>query len=234
MTRRIAIPPCRVLADSREPHPDAGDHDDALFHPWHVAKNERIALPTDRVTLCEGDYSLPGFARWKPLDDAGEWRGEQWAVIERKSLNDAISTVVGGGTDALGEATANRDRFSEELTRMRDYAFRAIVIEGAPSCERCAVLDSRRNPHCVNCESSKPTRRFSAGSVLSSYAVFAVRFGVQVWWAGSRAGAEWYVGTVLARIWDEYVGGPACKKAIERGDVMPWIGRGKVEKSEAA
>lgn len=205
---RASLPPLVILQDSREPHADAGDHEDALFHPWRVERGERVDVKTERVTLREGDYSLPGLALWKPID-GDTWQGSPLAVIERKSLSDAISTVVGGGVNALGEATANRDRFAEELGRMRDYAFRCIVIEGSPA-------DVQR-------EAAKPGRRFNAVSVLSSYAIFAARFGVQVWWAGSRVGAEWYVGTVLARIWDEHVGGSASKRARERGDNMPWI-----------
>jgi hypothetical protein len=201
-----------ILCDSREPSLDAGDHPDALFHPWLIRKRERVALATERVTMREGDYSIRDLALWKPLNDDGPWRGEPLVVLERKSLSDAISTVVGSREDSCGDTAANRDRFADELRRMGAYAFRCIVIEGAPA-------DVQR-------EAERPERRFDAGSVLSSYAIFAARFGVQVWWAGSRAGAEWYVGTVLARIWDEYIGGPACKKARERGDMMPWIGRG--------
>ena len=200
------------MQDSREPHLDAGDHEGALFAPWRIVGGKRVEVPCERVTLREGDYSLPGCALWKPIGDDGPWRGEPFAVIERKALGDAISTVIGGGVNALGEATANRDRFAEELGRMREYAFRTIVIEGT-------MGDVQR-------EASEPGRRFSAHSVLASYLAFAPRFGVQVLWAGSRGGAEYAIGTMLARIWDEYVGGPACKKAQARGDAMPWIGAG--------
>lgn len=219
-----------ILRDTREPHPHVrsvvevegvngvmvercevcgGRREcEAPFTPFIVRNNERIDLPVARVTLAEGDYSLPGFARSR--EGSEEWSGERWAVIERKSLTDAISTVVGSTVDALGERADNRERFAEELARMRAYHFRTIVIEATPG-------DVQR-------EAENPRRRFSAASVLGSYAAFAVRFGIQVWWAGSRVGAEWYVGTVLARMWEEHTGGPAQKKAQARGDAMPWIG----------
>ncbi len=229
-----ALPPLRILVDSREPHAHErteeefeGAHGvmvtrcsvcggrrecETPLAPFIIRGNERVEIQTERVTLAEGDYSLSGFARWKPIGDDGEWRGETWAVVERKSVTDAISTVVGSTTDALGERSDNRERFADELARMRPYAFRTIVIEGT-------IGDVQR-------EAANPRRRFNAASVLGSYAAFAPRFGVQVWWAGGRAGAEWYIGALLARMWDEYVGGPAWKKAVERGDTMPWIGAG--------
>lgn len=223
MSKRPALPPLCILADSREPHADAGDHESALFNPWRIDHGKGLAIPCDRVTLREGDYGLPGLTVWKPLD-SDVWQGEPLAVIERKAMGDAISTVIGGATDALGEATANRDRFAEELRRMREYAFRSVVIEGSQDDVYQIAAD--------------PRRRFNPVSVIASYAAFASRFGVQVWWQDAtrdeegrvvvtaRRNAEWYVGTVFARIWDEYVGGPGCKKARERGDAMPWIGRG--------
>lgn len=218
-----------VLVDSREPHPHAGDPPEALFRPWRIQKRERIYPPTERVTLREGDYSAPGMALWKPLGDDGPWRGEPLVVIERKSLSDAVSSVVGSVADSLGERRETRERFEEELIRMRAYAWRAIVIEGTQQCETCGRgwAEGRHNPYCVQCEEHRPGRRFSAASVLSSYAVFSSRFGVQVWWSGSsgaRAQAEWYVGTMLGRLWSEHTGGADYRKAVARGEVsmLPW------------
>ncbi len=219
-------PPERPLVihlDAREPHPHTRELHypegatvarckvcggrnacEPTVSPWRISKNARLLIPTERVTLREGDYSAPGMALWKPLGDDGPWRGEPLCVIERKALGDAISTIVGSTTDALGEVRNNRDRFEEELVRMRDYAWRAIVIEGS-------AWD-------VQEEASRAGRRFNAASVLGSYAVFSARFGVQVWWACDRDNAEWYIGTMLARLWSEHTGGADWRKAEKRGE----------------
>lgn len=233
---KAMLPPLRILVDSREPYAHEraeveveGAHGvmvtrcsicggrrecETPLIPFVIRGNERVNIPTERVTLAEGDYALLGFARWKPMGDDGEWRGERWAIVERKSVTDAISTVVGSTTDALGERSDNRERFSDELDRMRAYAFRTIVIEGH-------FADIQR-------EATRASRRFNAASVIGSYLAFAPRFGVQVLPMGGRTGAEYAIGTIFARMWDEFVGGPAWKKATERADTMPWIGRGIV------
>jgi len=54
---------------------------------------ERWPVDVNAVTLQTGDYSLPGFT--------------DQAAIERKSLNDLISCLMGG----------NRIRFEKELAR---------------------------------------------------------------------------------------------------------------------
>ena len=58
--------------------------------------------------LIAGDYSIEGL--------------ENRVAIERKSLEDWVNTVL-----------RSRKRFSTELTRLRDYEFAAVVIEGSMS-----------------------------------------------------------------------------------------------------
>jgi len=60
-------------------------------------------------TLKTGDYSVKSGL------------GKNGIVLERKSLNDLFSTLTN---------TSNRKRFEDELSRMNDYGFKAIVIEG--------------------------------------------------------------------------------------------------------
>lgn len=199
--------PFLILRDSAEPCPE-NDPEEAWFRPSIRHRGELFDVFTLRANMSEGDYSLPGLCVYKEMGATGEWSGEPVVAIERKSLSDAIGTIVGTTTTALGEAASNRDRFAAELERLRRYAFKCIVVEAnLPDVFRAA-----------------DGRRFNPESVVQSYMAFAPRFGVQVWWAGSRMGAEWYVGSTLARIWEEHTGGAAYKRAKERGDLphLPW------------
>lgn len=114
----------RVLIDTREPHLDAGDREEALFTPRvyrPAAKGHPgvyVPVELQRVTLATGDYSLPGL--------------ENVVAIERKALQDLIGTLLGGRRDSVGEHAANADRFRDELTRMRAMpsgSFRCVVVE---------------------------------------------------------------------------------------------------------
>jgi ERCC4-type nuclease len=81
----------RIIIDSRE-------QEGFAFDPLKVDV-ERRALPA-------GDYSLAGF--------------EQRVAVERKSLQDFVSTVIRG-----------RKRFTVELERLRSYERACIVLEGS-------------------------------------------------------------------------------------------------------
>ena len=65
-------------------------------------------FPTERATLYTGDYSARGL--------------EGSFCIERKSL-----------ADLVGSLTAERDRFTRELERMRGYTFRRLMVVGSRS-----------------------------------------------------------------------------------------------------
>ncbi len=65
-------------------------------------------FPTDRAALTTGDYSARGI--------------ESSFCVERKSL-----------ADLVGSLTAERDRFTRELERMRGYAFRRLLVIGSRS-----------------------------------------------------------------------------------------------------
>lgn len=62
---------------------------------------------TEPATLPAGDYSLPGF--------------EDRVSIERKSLEDLISCLMG----------SNRDRFERELSRAQHYDLFCVVVEAS-------------------------------------------------------------------------------------------------------
>lgn len=80
----------KVIVDTREQQ------------PWTFEGQKGIQ--TVRKKLDTGDYSVEGL--------------EHEVTIERKSINDWVSTVL-----------QDRTRFYKELERMRSYQFRCVIIE---------------------------------------------------------------------------------------------------------
>jgi DNA excision repair protein ERCC-4 len=134
----------RILVDTRE-------HSPFSFRGYEV-RPEPATLPT-------GDYSLPGF--------------EDRAAIERKSLDDLISCLMGN----------NRERFERELTRGRRYELFAIVVEAALSDVSRGNYKSEMKPH----------------AAMQSIIAFQVRYGVPFLWCENRAGAEYYTYWLLSK-----------------------------------
>ena len=106
-----------VAIDTREQAP-------FLFHGFRVhghgssgdgrdSGNQPLVIPTEIKTLKTGDYSIVGF--------------EDQVTIERKSIDDAINTVV-----------LERERFTRELERMESFHYAAVVVEG--SFEKCLAV----------------------------------------------------------------------------------------------
>lgn len=113
----------------------------------------------ERVALPSGDYSLPGF--------------EDRCSIERKELGDLVSCLMG----------SNRTRFEKELTRLRPYECKAVVVEASMQDVRDGNYRSEMKPH----------------AVLQSVLTFQVRYGVPFIWCGSREGAEYVTYWTLAK-----------------------------------
>lgn len=82
-------PAMTIVVDTREQHPYSFEG----------------ICPVARAALPAGDYSIAGC--------------ELVFAIERKSLADLVSTIIG-----------NRARFVRELERLRLYQFSAILVEG--------------------------------------------------------------------------------------------------------
>lgn len=112
MTRQRITPdtplgcPFTVAVDSRESAP-------WTFHNIRADANKKhrpIAIPTHRLTLDTGDYSIVGL--------------ESLVTIERKSLADLFGTLAAG-----------RDRFAAEHARMKNMidrgGFACVVIEAS-------------------------------------------------------------------------------------------------------
>lgn len=94
------IPKPVVLVDTREQRPMRL----ARFTNW-IAEERVATLPT-------GDYSIEGM--------------ETLVCLERKSLNDLVSTLL-----------HNRARFIRQLERMVAYPYRAIIVEADYAQVKC-------------------------------------------------------------------------------------------------
>jgi len=190
-----------VLQDTAEP---SAEHDApaALFSPCVYQGTTRIELPIVRGNMMTGDYSIPGW--------------EEWICFERKALGDAIGTIFGDHEDSNGNAVANQDVFREELQRgaviNRAGGRFAIVIEAQPQ----DFFHYARVHRC----------RWDPANLCSILASFWTDYGIPVVWATSRAGAEHYIGSALARVWEQAkAGSVGARKARARGvaDRLPWM-----------
>lgn len=200
-----------VLQDTAEP---SAEHDApaALFSPCVYQGTTRINLPIVRGNMFTGDYSIPGW--------------EEWIVFERKARGDAIGTLFGTHEDSTGNAVANQDVFREELQRgaaiNRNGGRFAIVIEAQPQD--------------FFAYAARHKCRWDPANLCSIFASFWTDYGIPVVWATSRAGAENYIGSALARVWEQAIEGSAgAKKARARGvaDRLPWMGEAAKEASES-
>jgi DNA excision repair protein ERCC-4 len=135
----------RILIDTREQLP-------FTFDAFPGAETEPAALPC-------GDYSLPGF--------------QDRAAIERKSLDDLVSCLMGG----------NRQRFERELARARRYEFFCIVVE--------ASLDDLAH--------GRYKSQMKAHSAAQSLFTFMIRYQTSIVWAGSRHRAEYVTHSLLEK-----------------------------------
>ena len=105
-------------------------------------------LPTERATLATGDYSVRGL--------------EHDFCIERKSIADIVQSV-----------THERERFERELTRMRGYDFRRLLIEGTVDQIEAHQYRSLAEPK----------------AILASVTAFEVRYSLPVAWCATPAAA---------------------------------------------
>lgn len=111
-----------------------------------------LRFPVERVGLPCGDYGVKGFS---------DWSNPRFA-IERKSLDDL--------TGSLGKG---RQRFMREIEKLRQFTFRALVIE--------AWLADVEN-HIYRSE-------LAPASVLGTLDALEVRTGLHVFWCGDADGA---------------------------------------------
>lgn len=114
-------------------------------------------------TLTTGDYSVRGV--------------ENFAAVERKSLDDLIGCLMG----------ENRARFERELSRARGLECFAVACEGSWQDVAQGRYRSRMNPH----------------SALQSVLAFQVRYNVPFLLCGSRQAAAYVTFWLLHKYVEE-------------------------------
>jgi len=110
--------------------------------------------------LKTGDYSIKGF--------------ENIVTIERKSISDLLGT--------LGQG---RDRFENELDRMRDYKFRGLLIEGSENGLYKYSGWSGLHPN----------------SLYHSLGAIECKWGLHIYYANKPKWARWWVLSRLTRMY---------------------------------
>lgn len=109
-------------------------------------------FPIERIGLPCGDYGIKGFS---------DWTRPAW-ICERKSLN-----------DLAGSLGKDRERFMREIEKLRQFAFRALVIEATQADVEAHAYRSDISP----------------ASILGTLDALAVRAGLHVFWCGDAQGA---------------------------------------------
>jgi DNA excision repair protein ERCC-4 len=138
---RSSQEPATIIIDTREQEPYS-------FDP-RLAATVRRALPA-------GDYSVAGL--------------EQRVAVERKSLDDFVSTVIHA-----------RRRFREELRRLAEYRAACVVVEGGVADVLLQHYRGEAHPNAV------------VGNALS----IILDFGVPVFFCGNRQAACQFVQAYL-------------------------------------
>lgn len=115
---------------------------------------------TKKAGLKTGDYSIEGY--------------ESVICIERKSKEDLYSSLGKG-----------RSRFEKEFRRMKDYQYKALVIESSLKDTLTAPARSQMNPN----------------SVYASLLSWSIRYNVCIFFADSRTLAE----NLIYQIFDKFI-----------------------------
>lgn len=127
----------------------------------------------ERVTMDAADYTTPIL--------------QGIAVIERKSLDDFAQSI-----------TRSRERFDDEVRRLRAYRWKAIVVEGDLST---VFRETRVHPH----------------SVLGTIASFFARADLPCLFAVNASGAGRLMAGILHR-WQERLAAEGGELAVEGPD----------------
>lgn len=113
---------------------------------------EITAYPTERIGLPVGDYGIRNFS---------DWNNPRF-IVERKSVDDLVGSV-----------TSGRARFLKEIEKLRQFEFRALLIEGTR-------LDVELG-HFKSCT--------APASVLATLDAISVRANVHCFWCSDPEGA---------------------------------------------
>jgi ERCC4-type nuclease len=123
--------------------------------PWRFSD----AATVERVTLPTGDYSIAGFT--------------DRVAIERKSLPDLVMCV-----------GPERERFLDEMRRLRSYDVRAVVVEASVDDVLAHAYRSNTAPQ----------------SVIGTTVAIWADYGVPTVWAGDARNAADLVERLFRRI----------------------------------
>jgi len=110
------------------------------------------AYPVEVAGLPVGDYGVRGFSAW---DNPA-------FIVERKSLDDLCGSMGRG-----------RNRFMREIERMRQFRFRALLIEADRATVQAGDYRSKIAPT----------------ALLATLDALAVRCGLHVYWCNDPQGA---------------------------------------------
>lgn len=161
MARRISLP--TILVDTREQQP-------WTFRARAIVE-ARGEMPLRAAKLDQGDYSVDGLT--------------SVISIERKSLHDFVNSCTGKDKET---GRQNRERFWEELVRLRPLQYRAVIVEGSLDQVWAHTYRSNADPL----------------SVVRSASAIMFDHGIPVIWAGSRHDAELEAAWWLWRAWRDH------------------------------
>lgn len=140
--------------------------ENVLYHP---------PIPSNMIVVIDTREQLPyvfsGCRVSNHKLDAGDYSIEGWEnkiAIERKSATDFYGSIINN------KENNNRDRFERELERLKDYKFKAIVIE-----------EEEQNLLCPESYGRGINRNSIYGSIIS----FEIKYGLNVYY-GSREYCE--------------------------------------------
>ncbi|MFA5135712.1 MAG: ERCC4 domain-containing protein [Patescibacteria group bacterium] len=114
------------------------------------------------ATLPVGDYGVKGFS---------DWQCPRF-VVERKELNDLCGSLGNG-----------RERFLREIEKMRQFEFRALVIEATE----------------IQIQNHEYTSQILPASVFGTLDALRVRCNLHVLWCGDAVGAATQVENLVEK-----------------------------------
>jgi len=180
--------PFRIVVDSAETHPFTFDG----IHGDSRDGGKLLEIETLNRSLGRHPYSFGDYTIERPSDlfnspGDGHWAEVDGVAVERKSMEDAHSTI-------LGFTDGHRERFESELSNLARCSAAMVVVE----CDLCEMLLSAPS-------FGTRTAKQNAKTLMSSVLAFQQDYGVPWVFAGSRRMAEVMTFRFLERFWRKNV-----------------------------